>query len=143
MQNIFRTPKRPLFTFIDLFAGIGGFRIACQKNGGKCVFSSEWDINAQKTYYYNFGEELSAKICQEGGKALMSNPNSALGGWILRTILQKKEGELVTMEDLIRFGIDSVLIRKEHKQNSCGQEIYSISLTASDYESYSDFITEI
>lgn len=44
------------FTFIDLFAGIGGFRIAMQDLGGKCVFSSEWDINSQKTYFANFGE---------------------------------------------------------------------------------------
>jgi DNA (cytosine-5)-methyltransferase 1 len=44
------------FTFIDLFAGIGGFRIAMQENGGKCVFSSEWDRYAQITYEANFGE---------------------------------------------------------------------------------------
>ena len=44
------------FTFIDLFAGIGGFRIAMQSLGGKCVFTSEWDKEAQKTYQANFGE---------------------------------------------------------------------------------------
>lgn len=44
------------FTFIDLFAGIGGFRLALQNLGGECVFSSEWDKNAQKTYRQNFGE---------------------------------------------------------------------------------------
>lgn len=44
------------FTFIDLFAGIGGIRLAFQSNGGKCVFSSEWDKFAQKTYATNFGE---------------------------------------------------------------------------------------
>jgi DNA (cytosine-5)-methyltransferase 1 len=44
------------FTFIDLFAGIGGFRIAMQEKGGRCVFSSEWDVYAQKTYEANFGE---------------------------------------------------------------------------------------
>lgn len=47
---------RPKFTFIDLFAGIGGFRIAMQEKGGKCVFSSEWDTFANKTYEANFGE---------------------------------------------------------------------------------------
>ena len=41
------------FTFIDLFAGIGGFRIAAESNGGKCVFSSEWDKNSCKTYSTN------------------------------------------------------------------------------------------
>lgn len=44
------------FKFIDLFAGIGGFRIALQNSGGKCVFSSEWNHAAQQTYYNNFGE---------------------------------------------------------------------------------------
>lgn len=44
------------FTFIDLFAGIGGIRIPFEELGGKCVFSSEWDEAAQKTYQANFGE---------------------------------------------------------------------------------------
>src|SRR5690606_796625 len=48
--------KNYYFTFIDLFAGIGGFRLAMQNMGGKCVFTSEWDTNAQKTYRNNFGE---------------------------------------------------------------------------------------
>lgn len=46
----------PRFTFIDLFAGIGGFRIALQHLGGKCLFSSERDKHARETYYNNFGE---------------------------------------------------------------------------------------
>jgi len=45
-----------LNTFIDLFAGIGGFRIALESAGLKCVFTSEWDKHAQETYYENFGE---------------------------------------------------------------------------------------
>tara|TARA_B100000609_G_C17149018_1_gene399828 strand:+ start:75 stop:1040 length:966 start_codon:yes stop_codon:yes gene_type:complete len=43
-------------TFIDIFAGLGGFRIALEKNELKCVFSSEWDKYAQQTYALNFGE---------------------------------------------------------------------------------------
>ena len=43
------------FDFIDLFAGIGGMRIAFEKNGGRCVFSSEWDKKCQETYFANFG----------------------------------------------------------------------------------------
>lgn len=50
------------FTFIDLFAGIGGFRIGLEMNGGKCVFSSEWDVNSQKTYTINFGNFPSGDI---------------------------------------------------------------------------------
>jgi DNA (cytosine-5)-methyltransferase 1 len=48
--------KSAKFTFVDLFAGIGGFRLAFQRVGGQCVFSSEWDLPAQKTYLTNFGE---------------------------------------------------------------------------------------
>lgn len=44
------------FTFIDLFAGIGGIRLPYQRLGGQCVFSSEWDKFSQKTYLTNFGE---------------------------------------------------------------------------------------
>lgn len=52
----FTAQKDPSFTFIDLFAGIGGFRLAMQANGGECVFSSEWDKSAKQTYYENYGE---------------------------------------------------------------------------------------
>ena len=45
-----------VFKFIDLFAGIGGTRIAFENAGGECVFSSEWDKHSQKTYEANFGE---------------------------------------------------------------------------------------
>lgn len=48
--------------FIDLFAGIGGFRIALEKNGAKCVFSSEWDTEAKLTYKKNFGETPQGDI---------------------------------------------------------------------------------
>ncbi|WP_127132929.1 DNA (cytosine-5-)-methyltransferase [Pseudoflavitalea rhizosphaerae] len=56
-QNVpFQKPSKPEFTFIDLFAGVGGFRLALQSLKGECVFSSEWDKMAQRTYYANFGE---------------------------------------------------------------------------------------
>ena len=50
------------FKFIDLFAGIGGIRIPFQELGGKCVFTSEWDKFAQKTYSINFGEVPNGDI---------------------------------------------------------------------------------
>ncbi|MCW1968368.1 MAG: DNA (cytosine-5-)-methyltransferase [Anaerolineae bacterium] len=52
----------PVFTFIDLFAGIGGFRLAFESAGAKCVFSSEWDEMAQKTYEANFNERPHGDI---------------------------------------------------------------------------------
>ena len=52
----FPEPKKPEFKFIDLFAGIGGFRLALQNLGGKCVFTSEWDKYSKQTYEANFGE---------------------------------------------------------------------------------------
>lgn len=56
--------KKPTFTFIDLFAGIGGMRQAFEKHGGKCVFSSEWDKFAQQTYEANFGEKPHGDITE-------------------------------------------------------------------------------
>jgi DNA (cytosine-5)-methyltransferase 1 len=47
--------KTPQFTFIDLFAGIGGFRKAFDSIGGKCVFTSEWDKACRTTYQANYG----------------------------------------------------------------------------------------
>lgn len=58
------------------------------------------------------GNELSAKICQENDKALMSNPNSALGEWLLRGVMYLEEGELLTYERLQIIGIDSVEVYK-------------------------------
>lgn len=52
----------PRFTFVDLFAGIGGTRLAFQQEGGHCVFSSEWDRPACRTYFENFGEHPEGDI---------------------------------------------------------------------------------
>ncbi len=67
----FPAPEKPKFTFIDLFAGIGGFRIAMQEQGGKCVFSSEWNVYAQKTYFANFGEMPFGDITKEVTKSFI------------------------------------------------------------------------
>jgi DNA (cytosine-5)-methyltransferase 1 len=64
----FPPPANPKFTFIDLFAGIGGFRIAMQNLGGKCVYSSEWDHQAKKTYEANFGEVPFGDITKQSNK---------------------------------------------------------------------------
>lgn len=65
----FPAPKNPKFTFIDLFAGIGGFRIAMQELGGKCVYSSEFDAQAQRSYFANYGEMPFGDITKEVTKS--------------------------------------------------------------------------
>ncbi|MBK3518580.1 DNA cytosine methyltransferase [Carboxylicivirga marina] len=64
----FPPPQKPDFTFIDLFAGIGGFRMALQNLNNKCVFSSEWDKFAKKTYEANFGEVPFGDITKDETK---------------------------------------------------------------------------
>lgn len=76
-QDLFKVPfpgpANPKFTFIDLFAGIGGFRMALQNLGGQCVFSSEWDAQAQKTYFANYGEVPFGDITSEHTKSFIPN----------------------------------------------------------------------
>lgn len=71
-SDLFAVPflpsENPKFTFIDLFAGMGGFRLAMQAQGGKCVFSSEWNSFAQKTYLTNFGEVPFGDITRDETK---------------------------------------------------------------------------
>lgn len=85
------------------------------------------------------GKELSAKICQDGGKALMSNPNKELGEWILRKVLKKKPWEIVTINDLYRLGFDSICIEKLHNKNNNEENVYRISFTET-AENYEQFI---
>ncbi len=78
------------------------------------------------------GSSISAKPCQQNRKALMSNPNIALGKWILRDVLQLKEGELVTIELLDRLGFDSVIVYKDsetdYRIDVCKETSYSTEL---------------
>ena len=54
--------KETDYTFIDLFAGIGGMRIAYERAGGHCVYSNEWNKYSQETYFANFGEQPDGDI---------------------------------------------------------------------------------
>jgi hypothetical protein len=77
------------------------------------------------------GDIIDAKVCQDNSKALMSNPNKALGKWLLRDILNLKEGELLTYQKLQTIGIDSVKIDKTDDEN------YYINFASLDsYEEY-------
>tara|TARA_R100001132_G_C3258217_1_gene83175 strand:- start:457 stop:948 length:492 start_codon:yes stop_codon:yes gene_type:complete len=76
----FPPPENPKFKFIDLFAGIGGIRLAFQNNGGKCVFTNEWDSFAKKTYEANFGEVPFGDITQVSEKEIPDH-DILLGGF--------------------------------------------------------------
>src|ERR1035437_11111174 len=66
-----KTNKKPAkFTFIDLFAGIGGIRIGFESVGGESVFSSEWDKYCQKTYEVNFNESPYGDITKINEKII-------------------------------------------------------------------------
>ena len=62
MMNRVQEYAKDALKFIDLFAGIGGIRLAFEQAGAKCIFSSEWDVNAQKTYEANFFEKPHGDI---------------------------------------------------------------------------------
>lgn len=57
-------PDAAAFTFIDLFAGIGGMRIAYEQAGGHCVYSNEWNKYSRQTYFANFGEQPDDDITE-------------------------------------------------------------------------------
>ena len=76
----FPAPEHPKFTFIDLFAGIGGFRIAFQNLGGKCVYSSEFDAKAQESYLANYGEMPFGDITKESTKSYIPKEFDVLCG---------------------------------------------------------------
>ena len=67
-QNNTEKSKGEGFTFIDLFAGIGGMRIAFEKAGGHCVYSNEWNKYSQQTYFANFGEQPDGDITKVNEK---------------------------------------------------------------------------
>lgn len=79
-QVPFPPPNEPKFTFIDLFAGIGGFRIAFQNLGGKCVYSSEFDAKAQETYLANYGEMPFGDITKQSTKSYIPQQFDILCG---------------------------------------------------------------
>ncbi|POE02234.1 DNA (cytosine-5-)-methyltransferase [Pectobacterium odoriferum] len=103
------------FTFIDLFAGIGGIRLPFQKLGGECVFTSEWDKFAQKTYLANYGEMPNGDITQI--KAVdIKNHDILLGGFPCQAFSQAglKQGFSDTRGTMF-FEIQRILVEKRPK----------------------------
>ena len=63
-------PEKADFTFIDLFAGIGGMRLAYESAGGHCVYSNEWEKYCQQTYFANFGEQPDGDITKVDAESI-------------------------------------------------------------------------
>jgi len=105
----------PEFKFIDLFAGIGGIRLPFQKLNGKCVFTSEWDKFAQKTYLANFGEMPNGDITQIKASDIPDH-DILLGGFPCQAFSQAglKQGFSDTRGTMF-FEIQKILIEKRPK----------------------------
>lgn len=103
----------PKFTFIDLFAGIGGIRLGFEHVGGKCVFSSEFDEDACKTYEANFGEHPVGDITKIDAKDI-PDFDILLGGFPCQafSIIGKKEGFANETCGTLFFDIERILKEK-------------------------------
>lgn len=113
----FPPQQNPRFTFIDLFAGIGGFRMAMQNLGGECVFSSEWDEQAQRTYYANYGEVPFGDITKESTKSYIpDNFDILCAGFPCQafSLAGKRLGFAETRGTLF-FDVAEILRRKQPK----------------------------
>lgn len=104
------------FSFIDLFAGIGGIRLGFESVGGHCVFSSEFDEDACKTYEANFGEHPSGDITKIDAKDI-PDFDILLGGFPCQSfsIIGKKEGFANETCGTLFFEIERILKEKQPK----------------------------
>lgn len=103
------------FKFIDLFAGIGGIRLGFEHVGGECVFSSEWDVHAQKTYEANFGDLPYGDITKIDVKTIPDH-DILVGGFPCQafSIIGKMDGFEDTRGTLF-FNIAEILKEKKPK----------------------------
>ena len=108
---------KPKFKFIDLFAGIGGFRLALQNLGGKCVFTSEWDKQAQKTYRANFGETPFGDITKEETKKYIPDGFDVLcAGFPCQAFsIAGKRGGFEDTRGTLFFDVAEIIKRKQPK----------------------------
>jgi DNA (cytosine-5)-methyltransferase 1 len=113
----FPTPKNYKFKFIDLFAGVGGFRLAMQNLGGKCIFTSEWDKDAQKTYRANFGEVPFGDITKEKTKRFIPDGFDVLcAGFPCQAFsIAGKRGGFEDTRGTLFFEVAEIIKRKKPK----------------------------
>ena len=113
----FPSPKKYDFKFIDLFAGIGGFRLALQSLGGKCVFTSEWDNEAKKTYRANFGEVPFGDITKEETKQFIPDDFDILcAGFPCQAFsIAGKRGGFEDTRGTLFFDVAEIIKRKQPK----------------------------
>lgn len=113
----FKPATETKFTFIDLFAGIGGFRLAFQNLGGKCVFTSEWDSEAKRTYKENFGEVPFGDITKESTKSYIPNGFDLLcAGFPCQAFsIAGKRGGFEDTRGTLFFEVAEILKRKQPK----------------------------
>lgn len=120
----FPPPDKPLFKFIDLFAGIGGIRLAYQNLGGKCVFTSEWDKFAKKTYEANFGEmpfgditKIDETLIPDHDVLLAGFPCQpfSIAGVSKKNALGRKHGFLDETQGTLFFDIARIIKHKKPK----------------------------
>ena len=109
--------ENPKFKFIDLFAGIGGFRLAMQNLGGKCVFTSEWDKDAKRTYKANFGERPFGDITKEKTKAFIPDDFDLLcAGFPCQAFsIAGKRGGFEDTRGTLFFDVAEIIKRKQPK----------------------------
>jgi len=111
----FPAPKNATFTFIDLFAGIGGMRIAFQNLGGECVFSSEIDEHAQKTYELNFGEKPFGDITKIHEKDIPDH-DILVGGFPCQAFsIAGKRGGFKDTRGTLFFDVARIIKEKQPK----------------------------
>ena len=118
VENVpFPTPENYKFKFIDLFAGIGGFRVAMQNLGGKCVFTSEWDKEAKKTYRANFGEVPFGDITKEQTKNYIPDEFDLLcAGFPCQAFsIAGKRGGFEDTRGTLFFDVAEIIKRKKPK----------------------------
>lgn len=104
------------FNFIDLFAGIGGMRLGFEYVGGKCVFSSEWDASAQKTYFANFKEVPHGDITKIQSSEI-DNHDVLLAGFPCQPFssIGKREGFLHATQGTLFHDVLRIITDKEPK----------------------------